>query len=100
MKIYEKMTDLVGNTPLVRLSLYSKAAAADQANLIAKVEYLNPLGSVKDRAALAMVEDAEKRGLLKTGSTIIEPTSGNTGIGLLLSLPRGAIARSSPCRTI
>ena len=82
MKIYEKMTDLVGNTPLVKLSAYSKAVGAEQANLIAKVEYFNPLGSVKDRAALAMIEDAESRGILKPGSTIIEPTSGNTGIGL------------------
>ncbi|HHX13336.1 MAG TPA: cysteine synthase A [Clostridiales bacterium] len=82
MKIYDKLTDLIGHTPLLRLNSYSRAVAADGANLIAKLEYFNPLGSVKDRAALAMINDAEERGLLKKGSTIIEPTSGNTGIGL------------------
>jgi len=90
MQIYEKLTDLIGNTPLLRLSAYSKTVGADGANLIAKLEYFNPLSSVKDRAALAMVEDAEARGVLKAGSTIIEPTSGNTGIGLaFVSSSRG-----------
>lgn len=82
MKIAESLIELIGNTPMVYLQNYSKKAGADQAKLIAKVEYFNPLGSVKDRAALAMIEDAEKSGKLKKGSVIIEPTSGNTGIGL------------------
>ena len=82
MKIYNNLTELIGHTPLMRLSSYSKAVSAEDANLIAKLEYFNPLGSVKDRAALAMIEDAEERGVLKPGSVIIEPTSGNTGIGL------------------
>ncbi|NLP30798.1 MAG: cysteine synthase A [Clostridiales bacterium] len=82
MKIYNKLTELVGNTPLLRLTEYSKKVGAENANLIAKLEYFNPMGSVKDRVAVAMIEDAEKSGLLKKGSTIIEPTSGNTGIGL------------------
>lgn len=82
MKIYNQLTELIGHTPLLRLSKYSKAVGADQANLIAKLEYFNPLSSIKDRTALAMIEDAETRGLLKPGATIIEPTSGNTGIGL------------------
>lgn len=82
MKIYNNLTELIGGTPLLRLSNYSKAAGADGANLIAKLEYFNPLSSVKDRTALSMINDAEEKGLLKPGSTIIEPTSGNTGIGL------------------
>lgn len=82
MKIYNNLTELIGNTPLLRLSNYSKAAGADGANLIAKLEYFNPLSSVKDRTALSMINDAEDKGILKSGSTIIEPTSGNTGIGL------------------
>lgn len=82
MKIYNNLTELIGHTPLMRLSAYSKAVSAEDANLIAKLEYFNPLGSVKDRAALSMIEDAEERGVLKPGSVIIEPTSGNTGIGL------------------
>jgi len=80
-KIAEKLTDLVGNTPLVKLNQFKEAEEV-KANLIAKLESFNPLGSVKDRIALSMVEDAEKKGLLKAGSVIIEPTSGNTGIGL------------------
>ncbi len=80
-KIAEKLTDLVGNTPLVKLNQFKEAEEV-KANLIAKLESFNPLGSVKDRIALSMVEDAEKKGLLKVGSVIIEPTSGNTGIGL------------------
>ena len=82
MKIYNNLTELIGGTPLLRLSNYSKAAGADGANLIAKLEYFNPLSSVKDRTALSMINDAEEKGLLKPGSTIIDPTSGNTGIGL------------------
>lgn len=80
-KIAEKLTDLVGNTPLLRLSRLESSEGA-KAEIIAKLESFNPQGSVKDRIALAMVEDAEKGGLLKKGSIIIEPTSGNTGIGL------------------
>lgn len=82
MKISNNLTELVGNTPLLHLEKYSGKVGADNARLIAKLEYFNPLGSVKDRAALAMIEDAEKSGRLKPGSVIIEPTSGNTGIGL------------------
>jgi cysteine synthase A len=82
MKISNNLTELVGNTPLLYLEKYSRKVGADNARLIAKLEYFNPLGSVKDRAALAMIEDAEKNGSLKLGSVIIEPTSGNTGIGL------------------
>lgn len=82
MKIANNLTELVGNTPLLYLTQYAGKAGALNARLIAKLEYFNPLGSVKDRAALAMIDDAEKSGRLKTGSVIIEPTSGNTGIGL------------------
>lgn len=74
--------ELIGETPVVELSRYSEAAGVKDATIIAKLEYLNPAGSVKDRVGLAMIEDAEERGILKPGSTIIEPTSGNTGIGL------------------
>ena len=81
MKIYDRLTDLVGNTPLLELARYAQARNIP-ARLIGKLEYLNPAGSVKDRVAKAMVEDAEQRGLLKPGNVIIEPTSGNTGIGL------------------
>ena len=82
MRIADSLTELVGNTPLLHLGQYSRKAGADGARLIAKLEYFNPLGSVKDRAALAMIDDAEKNGNLKPDSVIIEPTSGNTGIGL------------------
>ncbi|HOU69357.1 MAG: cysteine synthase A [Paludibacteraceae bacterium] len=80
-KILKSALDLVGNTPLVALNLITKNASV-KANIWAKLEYFNPAGSVKDRIALAMVEDAEKKGLIKEGATIIEPTSGNTGVGL------------------
>ena len=79
--IHNNILELVGKTPLVRLSRYA-AERSLQAEIVAKVEYFNPGGSVKDRIALAMIEDAEKKGILKPGGTIIEPTSGNTGIGL------------------
>lgn len=80
--IKKSVTELIGNTPLLELERYSKAAGVSGATILAKLEYLNPAGSVKDRVALAMIEDAEKKGELKEDSTIIEPTSGNTGIGL------------------
>lgn len=80
-KIAKKLTELVGNTPLLELVSFGKQHAIN-AHLIGKLEYFNPLGSVKDRIALAMVEDAESKGVLKAGATIIEPTSGNTGVGL------------------
>lgn len=80
-RIYENLTDLIGGTPLVNLSNYKKQHNL-LGNVIAKVEYFNPAGSVKDRIAYAMIIDAEEKGLLKKGSVIIEPTSGNTGIGL------------------
>ena len=83
MKIAKKLTDLIGNTPLVELDNYSKAKGLE-APVIAKVEFFNPGGSVKDRIALAMIEDAEQKGIMKPGATIIEPTSGNTGVGLAL----------------
>ena len=80
--IKESAVELIGKTPILKVSRYAKNAGATGANILAKLEYLNPAGSVKDRIALAMIEDAEKKGLLKPGATIIEPTSGNTGIGL------------------
>lgn len=80
-KIAKKLTELVGNTPLLELSNYSKSHDL-KARLIVKVESFNPAGSVKDRVALAMIEDAELKGILQPGATIIEPTSGNTGVGL------------------
>ena len=80
-KIYKNVTELIGKTPLVEASRFAKSADA-QATILAKLEYFNPAGSVKDRVALAMIEDAEKKGVLKPGAAIIEPTSGNTGIGL------------------
>lgn len=83
MRIYEKITDLIGSTPLLRLSRYAEYGGLPVAP-IAKLEYFNPAGSVKDRAALTMVEEAERMGLLTEGATIVEPTSGNTGIGLAL----------------
>ena len=80
--IKKSVTELVGKTPILQIDRYAKGAGAEEATLLAKLEYLNPAGSVKDRVALAMIEDAEKKGILKPGATIIEPTSGNTGIGL------------------
>lgn len=93
MRIYKNLTDTVGNTPLLELGAYGKKTGAG-AKILAKLEYFNPAGSVKDRAALYMINDAEKRGLLKKGSVIIEPTSGNTGIGLAM------VAASRGYRTI
>lgn len=81
-QIRNSALELIGRTPILRLHRYSEKAGIKGADILAKLEYLNPAGSVKDRIALAMIEDAEKRGVLKPGSAIIEPTSGNTGIGL------------------
>lgn len=93
MKTYDKITDLIGGTPLLKLNNYI-AEESLGADIYAKLEYLNPAGSVKDRVARAMIEDAEKKGVLKPGAVIIEPTSGNTGIGL------AAIAASKGYRII
>lgn len=82
-KIAKKLTELIGHTPLMELSGYSRKYGL-QENIIAKLESFNPAGSVKDRVALSMIEDAEKRGVLRPGATIIEPTSGNTGVGLAM----------------
>lgn len=81
MRVYRKITDLIGGTPLLELTNYGKANELN-AKIYAKLEYFNPAGSVKDRIAKAMLDDAEEKGLLKPGAVIIEPTSGNTGIGL------------------
>ena len=81
-QIKESALELIGKTPVLKLNGYAKKAGVKDATILAKLEYFNPAGSVKDRIALAMIEDAEKKGLLKEGATIIEPTSGNTGIGL------------------
>lgn len=93
MKVFEQASDLIGNTPLVRLNGYQKEKKLD-AELLAKLEYFNPAGSVKDRVALCMLLDAQEKGLLKRDSVIIEPTSGNTGIGL------AAVAAEKGIRTI
>lgn len=81
MRVYQKITDLIGGTPLLELTNYEKANGLN-AKIYAKLEYFNPAGSVKDRIAKAMLDDAEEKGLLKPGAVIIEPTSGNTGVGL------------------
>lgn len=81
-KIKQSALELIGKTPILQLNGYAKNREITEATILAKLEYLNPAGSVKDRIALAMIEDAESKGLLKAGATIIEPTSGNTGIGL------------------
>lgn len=93
-KIYTNAAQLIGHTPLMKVSNYAKEVQAENVELLVKLEYLNPAGSVKDRVALAMIEDAEKKGILKEGSTIIEPTSGNTGIGL------ASVAAAKGYRTI
>ncbi len=80
--IKQSSLELIGKTPLLQLNSYSKKVGISGTTILAKLEYLNPAGSVKDRIALAMIEDAEEKGILKPGATIIEPTSGNTGIGL------------------
>lgn len=93
-KYIESSLELVGNTPLLKLNRYTKKAGIENANIFGKLEYFNPSGSVKDRIAIAMIEDAEKKGVLKEGATIIEPTSGNTGIGL------ASVAASKGYKTI
>ncbi len=93
-RIYENATELIGHTPLMRVNNYTKETNSDSAVILAKLEYLNPAGSVKDRVALSMIEDAEEKGILKPGATIIEPTSGNTGIGL------ACVAASKGYRTL
>ena len=92
--IKNSAVELIGNTPILQLHRYTQAVGVKDATILAKLEYLNPAGSVKDRVALAMIEDAEQKGLLKEGATIIEPTSGNTGIGL------AAVATARGYRTI
>ena len=84
MNIKNSALELIGNTPILKLNNYMKAIGVEDVVILAKLDYLNPAGSAKDRVALAMIEDAEKKGLLKEGATIIEPTSGNTGIGLAM----------------
>lgn len=81
-KIKESAIELIGGTPILKVNRYAEKSGVKNAAILAKLEYLNPAGSVKDRVAAAMIEDAEKKGTLKEGSTIIEPTSGNTGIGI------------------
>ncbi len=81
-RIYENATQIIGHTPLMKVTNFCKEEKDLQAEVLVKLEYLNPAGSAKDRVALSMIEDAEEKGLLKPGATIIEPTSGNTGIGL------------------
>ena len=83
-EIKENVLELIGGTPILKASRYAKHAQEEGATILAKLEYLNPAGSVKDRIALSMIEDAEEKGILKPGATIIEPTSGNTGIGLAM----------------
>ena len=97
MRVYRKITDLIGGTPLLELTNYEKANELN-AKIYAKLEYFNPAGSVKDRIAKAMLDDAEEKGLLKPGAVIIEPTSGNTGIGLAsVAASRGYKGNSNMC---
>lgn len=93
-KIYGSAAELIGHTPLLQVNRYAESRGVADVTLLAKVELFNPAGSVKDRVALAMIEDAEKKGTLKPGATIIEPTSGNTGIGL------ASVAAAKGYRTI
>lgn len=81
-KVYESASELVGKTPLLKLNKYQESVGVKDASILAKLEYLNPAGSVKDRVALQMIEDLEESGQIKPGATLIEPTSGNTGIGI------------------
>ncbi len=92
--IKESAVELIGGTPILKISRYGAAEGVEGVKILAKLEYLNPAGSVKDRIALAMIEDAEEKGILKPGATIIEPTSGNTGIGL------AAVAAAKGYKTI
>ena len=83
--IKQSVVELVGNTPLMKLNRYGRKCGVTEANILAKLEYLNPAGSAKDRVGLKMIEDAEEKGILQPGATIIEPTSGNTGIGIAMA---------------
>ena len=93
-QIKESALELIGRTPMLKLNGYARKAGITNAVILAKLEYLNPAGSVKDRTALAMIEDAQRKGILKEGAVIIEPTSGNTGIGI------ASVAAAKGCRAI
>ena len=93
-QIKESALELIGRTPMLKLNGYTKKAGITNTVILAKLEYLNPAGSVKDRTALAMIEDAQRKGILKEGAVIIEPTSGNTGIGI------ASVAAAKGCRAI
>lgn len=96
VKIAKNLTELIGNTPLMELSGYSRNHGLKQC-IVAKLEAFNPAGSVKDRVGLSMIEDAEARGVLRPGATIIEPTSGNTGVGLAMAAASSDIGLFSRC---
>lgn len=98
MTIHNSLAELIGNTPLVKLNHIPQAAGV-KATIAVKVEYFNPGGSSKDRIAERIIDAAEQSGQLKPGGVIVEPTSGNTGVGLALSPSSAATARFSPCRT-
>ncbi len=93
-QIKESALELIGRTPMLKLNGYARKAGITNTVILAKLEYLNPAGSVKDRTALAMIEDAQRKGILKEGAVIIEPTSGNTGIGI------ASVAAAKGCRAI
>lgn len=96
--IKESASELIGGTPMLKLNNYQKKAGIKDTVILAKLEYLNMSGSVKDRIALSMIEEAEKKGELKPGATIIEPTSGNTGIGIAAVAAARATGQYLPCR--
>ena len=96
MKVYNTITDLIGNTPLLKLNKFSQLNSLE-AEVYGKLEYFNPAGSVKDRIAKAMLDDAEAKGAIKEGAVIIEPTSGNTGIGLAATAAQEVTESSSQC---
>jgi len=91
LQYFENVLELIGNTPLVKIN---KVTGAGRCLVLAKLEYLNPGGSVKDRIGVAMVNDAERKGMLKPGGTIVEPTSGNTGMGLALTATTRGLTRN------
>lgn len=98
MAVYKGFTELIGKTPLVEVTNIEQIHDL-KARVLVKLEYRNPAGSIKDRAAFYMIKKAEEKGLLKEGSVLIEPTSGNTGIGLAAIAAAKATVQSSPCRT-